>query len=166
MKTKRSRVDREGHLYTRTDKERETLTKLGVPQRLSGIPNWIVVMKNAGSNGLRVGVARREALQRIAAGRSLLVMTTPETLAGTELGDALRTSGISLAAVEGGLLAGALAVALLVVLGWRARRDIRALALFLAFIPLVLTDHYPYTYLQGLVLLGTWVGALDGLARE
>jgi serine phosphatase RsbU (regulator of sigma subunit) len=52
-------VDREGHLYTRTDKERETLTKLGVPQRLSGIPNWIVVMKNAGSNGLRVGVARR-----------------------------------------------------------------------------------------------------------
>jgi serine phosphatase RsbU (regulator of sigma subunit) len=52
-------VDREGHLYTRTDKEREMLTKLGVPQRLSGIPNWIVVMKNAGSNGLRVGVARR-----------------------------------------------------------------------------------------------------------
>jgi serine phosphatase RsbU (regulator of sigma subunit) len=51
-------VDREGHLYTRNDKERDTLTKLGVPQRLNGIPNWIVVMKNAGSNGLRVGVAR------------------------------------------------------------------------------------------------------------
>jgi ATP-dependent DNA helicase RecQ len=46
------------------------------------------------------GVARREALQRIAAGGSRLVMTTPETLAGTELGDALRVSGIALAAVD------------------------------------------------------------------
>jgi O-antigen ligase len=69
-----------------------------------------------------------------------------------------------LAAVEGGLPAGALALALLVVLGWRARRDPRALALYLAFLPVVLTEHYPYTYLQGLVLLGTWVGMLDGLS--
>jgi len=46
------------------------------------------------------GVARREALKRVAAGRSLLVMTTPETLAGDELGDALGTAGIGLAAVD------------------------------------------------------------------
>lgn len=46
------------------------------------------------------GVARRTALQRVAAGGSLLVMTTPETLANPELGDALRQSGISLAAVD------------------------------------------------------------------
>jgi ATP-dependent DNA helicase RecQ len=46
------------------------------------------------------GVARRTALQRIAAGGSLLVMTTPETLAGNELGEALRTAGLSLAAVD------------------------------------------------------------------
>jgi ATP-dependent DNA helicase RecQ len=46
------------------------------------------------------GVARREALQRIAAGGSVLVMTTPETLASNELGEALRTAGISLAAVD------------------------------------------------------------------
>ena len=46
------------------------------------------------------GVARREALQRVAAGGSLLVMTTPETLAGDELGDALRSTGISMAAVD------------------------------------------------------------------
>jgi serine phosphatase RsbU (regulator of sigma subunit) len=52
-------VDREGHLYTRNDKEREALTRIGVPKRLNGIPNWIVVMKNAGGNGLQVGVARR-----------------------------------------------------------------------------------------------------------
>ncbi len=46
------------------------------------------------------GVARREALKRIAAGGSLLVMTTPETLAGNELGDALSVPGIALAAVD------------------------------------------------------------------
>jgi ATP-dependent DNA helicase RecQ len=44
--------------------------------------------------------ARREALQRVAAGGSLLVMTTPETLSGSELGDALTASGIGLAAVD------------------------------------------------------------------
>ena len=46
------------------------------------------------------GTARRTALQRIAAGGSLLVMTTPETLGHPELVDALRTAGISLAAVD------------------------------------------------------------------
>jgi ATP-dependent DNA helicase RecQ len=46
------------------------------------------------------GVARREALQRVASGGSLLVMTTPETLAGNELGEALGTAGVSLAAVD------------------------------------------------------------------
>jgi ATP-dependent DNA helicase RecQ len=51
-------------------------------------------------DGTLRGVARREALKRVAAGGSLLVMTTPETLAGEELGDALRAAGISLAAVD------------------------------------------------------------------
>jgi len=46
------------------------------------------------------GVARREALQRIAAGGSLLVMTTPETLAGEELGEVLKGTGLGLAAVD------------------------------------------------------------------
>ena len=46
------------------------------------------------------GPARRAALQRITAGGSLLVMTTPETLAGNELGEALRSAGVSLAAVD------------------------------------------------------------------
>ncbi|HXQ21082.1 MAG TPA: RecQ family ATP-dependent DNA helicase [Candidatus Acidoferrales bacterium] len=46
------------------------------------------------------GVARREALKRVAAGGSVLVMTTPETLAGDELGGALHASGIALVAVD------------------------------------------------------------------
>ena len=52
-------IDREGHFYTRNDKERETLTSLGLPARTASTPNWIVVMKGANANGLRVGVARR-----------------------------------------------------------------------------------------------------------
>jgi ATP-dependent DNA helicase RecQ len=46
------------------------------------------------------GKARREALERIQNGGSLLVMTTPETL-GTEAGaEALKVSGVSLAAID------------------------------------------------------------------
>jgi ATP-dependent DNA helicase RecQ len=46
------------------------------------------------------GKARREALERIAAGGSLLVMTTPETLGSQEGIEVLRRSGVSLAAVD------------------------------------------------------------------
>jgi ATP-dependent DNA helicase RecQ len=46
------------------------------------------------------GKARREAFERIAAGGSLLVMTTPETLSSPELAGALAGPGISLAAVD------------------------------------------------------------------
>src|SRR6185503_5070432 len=46
------------------------------------------------------GKARREALETIAAGGSLLVMTTPETLGSEEGQKALRASGVSLAAVD------------------------------------------------------------------
>jgi ATP-dependent DNA helicase RecQ len=44
--------------------------------------------------------ARREALERIAAGGPLLVMTTPETLAVTEVSEALAKTGVGLAAVD------------------------------------------------------------------
>lgn len=46
------------------------------------------------------GRARREALERIRQGGSLLVMTTPETLGSPEAAEALMASGISLAAVD------------------------------------------------------------------
>jgi ATP-dependent DNA helicase RecQ len=46
------------------------------------------------------GKARKAALERVAAGGPLLVMTTPETLGGDELGEALKKSGLSLAAVD------------------------------------------------------------------
>jgi ATP-dependent DNA helicase RecQ len=46
------------------------------------------------------GRARREALERIAAGGPLLVMTTPETLAVEDLSRVLAETGIGLAAVD------------------------------------------------------------------
>ncbi len=46
------------------------------------------------------GTARKRAIARIEEGGQLLVMTTPETLAGDELLAALSTSGISLFAVD------------------------------------------------------------------
>jgi hypothetical protein len=64
------------------------------------------------------------------------------------------------------VVAGAVALALVIALAWRARHDLAAAALYLAFLPFVLTDHYPYTYLQGVILLAAWIGALDGLARQ
>ena len=70
------------------------------------------------------------------------------------------------ATVEGGVIAGAASVLLLVALAWRARSDVRALALYFAFLPVLLTDQYPYDYLQGAVMFGIWVGALDALLRD
>ncbi len=46
------------------------------------------------------GKKRKDALQRIAAGERLLVMTTPETLAAPDANEALCKGGISLAAVD------------------------------------------------------------------
>src|SRR5260221_4064594 len=58
-----------------------------------------------------------------------------------------------LVAVEAGVLAGGIAVALLLTLAWRARRDLAAVALFVAFLPPVLLGHYTYTYLPSVLLL-------------
>jgi len=46
------------------------------------------------------GPARRAALARVREGGSLLVMTTPETLAGEDAAEALAACGVSLAAVD------------------------------------------------------------------
>jgi ATP-dependent DNA helicase RecQ len=46
------------------------------------------------------GKARREALERLAAGGPILLMTTPETLGSREASEVLRQSGVGLAAVD------------------------------------------------------------------
>jgi ATP-dependent DNA helicase RecQ len=51
-------------------------------------------------DGTLRGRARREALARLARGGSLLVMTTPETLASHEAVEALSQAGLALAAVD------------------------------------------------------------------
>ncbi|MBV9411939.1 MAG: O-antigen ligase family protein [Acidimicrobiia bacterium] len=72
-----------------------------------------------------------------------------------------------LAAAEGGVLAGLLMTALLLAAGWRALVAGRAgLALYLAYLPLVLLDHFPYSFPMGLIITGLWLGAIEFLARE
>jgi len=57
-------IDREGNVYTRTDDERATLDRLGVPKRvrenksLREIPGWIVSASTDAPSGMRIGVAR------------------------------------------------------------------------------------------------------------
>jgi ATP-dependent DNA helicase RecQ len=64
----------------------DKLEKLGVPcVRLDGTIR---------------GGKRKKALERIQSGERVLVMTTPETLAAPDAAEALRTSGVSLAAVD------------------------------------------------------------------
>jgi len=67
----------------------------------------------------------------------------------------------------GNLAALAALVAALGALGWRAwRREPVAFAVYLAYLPLLLLDRFPYDLPQGVVLTGLWLGTLDGLARS
>jgi O-antigen ligase len=68
---------------------------------------------------------------------------------------------------EGGIPAGLAMTLLLVVVGWQAFRSGRlALALYVAYLPFALLDHLPYSFPQGLILTGLWLGVLSLLARE
>lgn len=70
-----------------------------------------------------------------------------------------------LVAAEAGLPAGALAVALLVALAWRARRaGLLGAAVLLGYLPFVLLDHFAYSFPQGLVMTGVWIGGIELMA--
>ena len=67
-----------------------------------------------------------------------------------------------LVAAEGGVVAGAVLVALLALVGWRAARSRpAAFGLYAAYLPFLLLDHFPYSFPQGLVITAIWLGALD-----
>lgn len=50
-------IDKEGHLYTRNDTERQTIESLGLQNRRN-VPGWFVTSKDAGS-GVKLVVARK-----------------------------------------------------------------------------------------------------------
>jgi hypothetical protein len=65
-------------------------------------------------------------------------------------------------AVEAGVPAGVVALALLVALGLRARRrGTAALLAYSVLIPYLVIDNWPYTTGAGLVMLGLWAAAWD-----
>jgi O-antigen ligase len=69
-------------------------------------------------------------------------------------------------AAESGVLAGALTVALLLAVGWRAwRSGAEALVVFLPWVPFLLLDTYTYTFADGLALTGVWLGLLHHASR-
>jgi serine phosphatase RsbU (regulator of sigma subunit) len=57
-------IDRDGDVYTRNDKDRQTLDNIGITQQLkdgkitNNIPNWVVVAQKDPESGVQVGVAR------------------------------------------------------------------------------------------------------------
>ncbi|MCU1450515.1 MAG: hypothetical protein JWP02_2685 [Acidimicrobiales bacterium] len=72
-----------------------------------------------------------------------------------------------LLAAEGGIPAGLAMTLLLLVVGWQAfRSGPWALALYVAYLPFALLDHFPYSFPQGLIITGFWLGVLNLLAGE
>jgi len=72
-----------------------------------------------------------------------------------------------LAGAEGGVGALLVMAGLLVAVGWRALRSGPvATGLYLAYLPFCLVDHFPYSFPQGVVLTGLWLGFLDLEARR
>jgi hypothetical protein len=67
---------------------------------------------------------------------------------------------------EGGVVTGLVVVGLLLALGWRALKGgAVAIAVYLAYLPFFLLDHFAYSFPQGMVLTGLWLGALDAISR-
>jgi O-Antigen ligase len=72
-----------------------------------------------------------------------------------------------LLAAEGGVFTGLVVIGLLLALGWRAvRTGALAVAIYLAYLPFFLLDHFAYSFPQGMVLTGLWLGGLDAISRS
>jgi O-antigen ligase len=73
----------------------------------------------------------------------------------------------TLAAAEGGVLAGVVVAATFIALGWRALRSgALPTAVFLCYLPFFMLDQFAYAFPQGIVMTGLWLGAVDALTRR
>jgi hypothetical protein len=68
--------------------------------------------------------------------------------------------------VEGGLLVVPALVLLAIAIGWACCRGGAAVALTRAMVPFLVLDHLAWSYPQGIVLTGVWLGTLDRLGRK
>lgn len=74
---------------------------------------------------------------------------------------------VLLVGAEGGVLALLAAAGLFALVGWRAvRSGPVAVAVYLAYVPFAMLDHFAYSFPQGLVLTGFWLGLLDLIAHQ
>ena len=97
-------------------------------------------------------------------GPGLYVLALEERLGTTSAEEVFPVHNVPLlVAAESGIPAGALLTAMLVLLGSIAvRAGPGPLAVFLAYLPFLLLDHFPYDNFQGLMLSGVWVGMILG----
>jgi hypothetical protein len=73
---------------------------------------------------------------------------------------------VLLIGTEGGVVALLIAAGLFAFVGWRAlRTGPVAVAVYLAYFPFAMLDHFAYSFPQGLVLTGIWLGVLDSMSR-
>ncbi len=74
---------------------------------------------------------------------------------------------VLLVGAEGGVLALLVVAGLFLIVGWRAlRTGPVAVAIYASYFPLAMLDHFAYSFPQGLVMTGFWIGLLDALARQ
>jgi hypothetical protein len=72
-----------------------------------------------------------------------------------------------LVAAEGGVIGGLLMATLLIGAGWQALRAGRlGLALWVVYMPFSQLDHLGYSFPQGLIITGVWLGVIEFLATR
>ena len=97
-------------------------------------------------------------------GPGLYVLALEERLGITSTEEVFPVHNVPLlVAAESGIPAGVLLTAMLVLLGSIAlRAGPGSVVVFLAYLPFLLLDHYPYDNCQGLMMSGGWVGMILG----
>src|SRR5581483_2984186 len=109
---------------------------------------------------------RREPVTGVGPGRYVPALTTADHFRLGSLVKPVHNLPLLIGA-EGGAVALALAVLLFAAVGWRAlRAGAVATAIYLAYIPFSMLDHFPYTFPQGLVITAVWLGVLDALSTR
>jgi hypothetical protein len=113
-----------------------------------------------------VSLLRREPITGVGPGRYVPALTTADHLRLGSLVKPVHNLPLLIGA-EGGSVALVLALLLFAAVGWRAlRAGAVATAIYLAYIPFSMLDHFPYSFPQGLVITAVWLGVLDALSAR
>jgi O-antigen ligase len=145
------------------------LVGFGVPAVL-GMAGWVTraevgldVSRRDQLVGQAIALIKEHPLTGVGPGRQLIAL---RELAAREPGVVTYLNAVHdvplTVAVEAGIAGLIVSALLFVVVGYRSfRAGGPALALFLAYVPIVLLDHFPFTHQHGLVITGLWLGFIE-----